>query len=1231
MQNPPAKQPSKTEREIFLEALERSTPEERAAFLDVACANNPSLRAGVEALLGHVREDRFLETPVVDRSGKPGESAKDAVTVLAGEEKPGDQVGRYKLLQQIGEGGVGIVFMAEQVEPVRRRVAVKLLRPGMDTKSVIARFESERQALALMDHPNIARVLDAGSTEKGRPYFVMELVRGIRITDYCDQNNLPTRDRLELFIQVCQAIQHAHQKGIIHRDIKPSNILVTLHDGVPVPKVIDFGIAKASDQRLTDKTQFTQFQAFIGTPAYISPEQAEMSGLDIDTRTDIYSLGVLLYELLTGRTPFDPQALVASGLDGMRKTIREQDPMPPSTRLRTMLDGERTTTARRQQMEPAKLGSLLRGDLDWIVLKSLEKDRTRRYETANAMAMDVRRFLQNEPVQARPPSRIYRFQKLVRRNKLPFTAAAAFAIALIAGLTLSTWQFLEKSVAYQRAVTAEQEQSRLRLEAEQARLQAEEQALASSRRAYAADMRLVEQALEANNLGRAQDLLQRYRPIERAGNGVAVDQLDLRGWEWRYLWRQARSDALFTLCQLTNEVFAIEVSHDGRWAALGERGNGGLSIWDLRARQELARFPAVEGRDSFAFSPVAPLLAFSSFASPDEAAPSPRPLPPEREDGLSTTGARPGLANAGSSMAIEPYSQAGFARQAGGRIRLWDFMTRRVVGDFPLPGPCQALAFSADGTKLLAAVGHAGFILWSVPDGIELARVPAVRPDNRSGMGGAAAISPDLSLAARALGEGRLHVVDIASGRELWTAEAADEYVLALAFSPDATLLASAAGFVESAIRLWDVASGKEVARLDGHRTYVRSLQFWPDGETLASASGDQTILLWDVGSLRFFPPRSGSPEAAQPRPHFGPFPRHPRMRVAELQPFATLRGHRTEVWSVALAPDSTTLISGGKDGEVCVWDTTTLRHEPAHVTLPVPVRTWSFAPDGSAIYALEHNGRVSLWTGTDLQSSQTLLQLDAKFADALLSPEGRLAVRTAEGTIQVWDLQPVAMVQEFTAADRGASLMSFLKESDHLVTKGTHTPDFHNLNVKTGVKMESWAFTQPAGLSVNVISLDGRWLAGFGSDGTGSLRNTDTGHEQQLTFDPGRSTHAAFSPDSRWLAAVNGLGNCHLWDTTTGQKPAILRGFLQGMHSVGFSPDGQRLAIGSNGNEAVKLWDLNSLEELLTLKGQGSMFDSVTFSPDGNLLASTNARGILHVWRAPSFDEIAQHDARSK
>ncbi len=390
------------EESIFAQALEIQSAAERTAFLDLACGDNQALRAEVEALLrANQRSGDLLDLP--ENAG--------VTTDLPAREGPGTVIGPYKLLEQIGEGGMGTVWMAEQTDPIQRRVAVKVVKEGMDSRQVLARFEAERQALALMEHPNIAKVLDAGRTPSGRPYFVMELVKGKPFTNYCDDKRLGMRERLELFGDVCRAVQHAHQKGIIHRDIKPSNVLVAPYDGKPVVKVIDFGVAKATGQRLTDQTLFTGFGALVGTPEYMSPEQAEVNNQDIDTRSDVYSLGVLLYELLTGSTPLTRKRIKEAALLEVLRVIREEEPPRPSTRLSESKDSLPSISAQRQT-EPAKLTKLVRGELDWIVMKALEKDRNRRYETANGFAKDIQRYLADEPVQACPPSVGYRLAEV---------------------------------------------------------------------------------------------------------------------------------------------------------------------------------------------------------------------------------------------------------------------------------------------------------------------------------------------------------------------------------------------------------------------------------------------------------------------------------------------------------------------------------------------------------------------------------------------------------------------------------------------------------------------------------------------------------------------------------------------------------------------------------------------------------------------------------------------------
>ena len=486
-----------TDLQIFKNAPQHLFGKELESYLDGACGGDAALRAKVAALFqAGANAGDFMNRPAAEALST---EVMEPPAIRLG---PGATIGRCKLLQRLGEGGMGEVYMAQQEKPVRRRVALKLIKMGMDTQQVLARFEAEGQALALMDHSNIAKVFDVGATETGRPYMVMELVRGRMITEYCDQHRLPLRDRLALFVQVCSAIQHAHQKGIIHRDLKPSNILVTHNDGVAVPKVIDFGIAKAIEQKLTDKTLFTQFQSLVGTPAYMSPEQADLSSVDIDTRSDIYALGVLLYQLLTGRTPFDGQELLNSGVDEMRRMIREKEPVRPSTRLRTLLAAELATLARHHRADaPHQLAQSIRGDLDWIVMKCLEKDRTRRYETANGLALDIKRYLGNEPVLARPPSVWYRTQKLVKRNKLAVMTTTVVFAALAIGLVAAMWGLNE---------------------AQEQRQEAASRATALARRVYLMQLAKADQALQGNNLVRARNELENCAETQR-------------GWEWRFL------------------------------------------------------------------------------------------------------------------------------------------------------------------------------------------------------------------------------------------------------------------------------------------------------------------------------------------------------------------------------------------------------------------------------------------------------------------------------------------------------------------------------------------------------------------------------------------------------------------------------------------------------------------------------------------------------------------------
>jgi eukaryotic-like serine/threonine-protein kinase len=539
-------------RDLFLAAAELPAAD-RAAYLSANDGGDAELRAAVERLLAAHEQP----APVLLRPA-PGVPTADYAPIT---ETVGTKIGPYKLMEQIGEGGFGLVFVAEQTEPVRRKVALKVIKPGMDSRQVIARFQAERQALAMMDHPNIARVLDAGATESGRPYFVMELVRGIPITAYCDQNRLPPRERLELFVSVCHAIQHAHQKGVIHRDIKPSNVLVTSHDGKPVAKVIDFGVAKAIHQPLTERTIYTNFAQMIGTPQYMSPEQAEMSSLDIDTRSDIYSLGVLLYEMLTGSTPLAKKRVAAAAYDEIRRLIREEEPPKPSTRLST--SDSLASIAAQRHTEPAKLSKLVRGDLDWITMKALEKDRTRRYETANGLARDIQRYLADELVEARPPSTAYRLRKFARKNRAALTTAVALVLLLVAGITASTWLAVRATRA-EAAVRDAQQAEAERAEGERranAELAAKNTALAIEQAKVQARFDLATRAIALFHTGISEDMLlknPKFKELRtkllKEAAGFYTDLEKLLAGQTDAKSRKTLAEGYFQLAELTDKI-----------------------------------------------------------------------------------------------------------------------------------------------------------------------------------------------------------------------------------------------------------------------------------------------------------------------------------------------------------------------------------------------------------------------------------------------------------------------------------------------------------------------------------------------------------------------------------------------------------------------------------------------------------------------------------------------------
>ena len=1193
--------PSPQERETALVAAALAKPPaERATFLDGACHGDPALRQRLDALLAAHDQSSGSPLPADGDSPTVHDPAQLNRPVHPVDETAGSLIGRYKLVEKLGEGGFGSVWLAEQKEPVRRKVALKIIKLGMDTKQVVARFEAERQALAMMDHPNIAKVLDAGTTELGRPYFVMELVRGIRITDYCDQATLSTKDRLDLFIKVCQAIQHAHQKGIIHRDIKPSNVMVTLHDGVPVPKVIDFGIAKATQGELTDKTIHTQFQQFIGTPAYMSPEQAEMSGLDIDTRADIYSLGVLLYELLVGSTPFDAKELMSQGIDAMRKTIREKEPQRPSTRLATLGANELTTTAKRRSADTSKLLHQLKGDLDSIVMKCMEKDRTRRYETASGLAADLKRHLNHEPVVARPPSKLYEFQKTVRRHKFGFAATTAVIVTLAVGLSLATWQFVEKNQAYNLAVVAEKQQARERRRAEQMSEESHEREV---RLNVAYGVRLME---AGDLLSSLQWFIEALRlaegdPAQAGIHRVRVGAVLRHCPKLRQIW------------WLNSAVQHVEFSPDGQ-RILTAHEDGTAQLWDALTGHRAG--PPLHHAQAVNWATFGPDGQRVVTASSDSTA--------RLWDAVSGQPVAPPIAHPGKVVqaVFSPDGQHVLVGGDDGTARVWD-----PASGQPLTPPMRhaeavtEVGFSPDGRRVVTASADGTARIWDASTGA--AAGSALRHEAHVVR---ASFSPDGRRVLTASQDGTARIWDASTGEPLTPPMRHTSWLTDARFNPDNSTVATAC--YDNTARVWDAETGKSVCSPLRHRHSVMASAFSPDGRRLITACFDQTAQVWDAatGELLLSPLKhSGYVSHAL----FSPDGRRiltcgfdRTMRLWEMATRDSLLAQLdagSAVSQLAFSGDGRRLAAADTNGVVRFWDAETGQRLPALVRHVAEVRQLAFSPNGSQILVADGNGTAQLFDAVGGQPTGRPMQLGQPIDVAAFSPDARrVFLGSHKGLTRVWEAvsgEPVSPRLQITNSTR---LLAFNRDGTQVVA--VDADQFARVWDTFSGRPLSPPVGHPSEVSSAEFSPDGRKVVTICSDATlaklsaqvwdaatGVRLATALKHEDGVL-------HAAFSPDGRSIVTASEDGTAGIWDAETGRLRApFLRHNYQFQYAA-FSPDGRFIATASR-DLTARVWDARTGEPVTPPLRHADRVFFAAFNASGDRLATRSRDGRAFLW----------------